>query len=332
MLRPVSNPYIKAQMAIIAVMFGVIVASACNVDSNYTEKGNREVKAKNIIKQLTAMGGNETAADQKSKALIVDELMGIDSVTEIKAVRGYYTNMFNKAIEKIKTVNVANECAVLKMIGQGYMVKTKNQIVAFNLISGNEYIQMDNRAMDNLSESVDVLIIDNTIEERSDYRLAEMISQKKKPVVVLGDYWSSKPYSNGLTRIFSYGQGFDRVGDIEFKIIARKRGGVHLERVLLIKSGEKNIVHIGYQLDEKNIEEMVNKLGSENIDIMLLSRMQENLDEIIAKTKPEMILIGDEHEVGRSKDVDESYGSIMNKIDGRDNISVITWGEVFNKL
>ncbi len=278
---------------------------------------------------------------QRKKAmLMIDGILHYKVAPELSSVQNFHHQRIKKALEELKQTEVDKGCMIWKMYDHGFIVRTQDITVAFDLIrgysAGDEGFPVSDKLMKEITEQCDILFITHRHKDHADKTVAKLFLEQGKPVVAQQDIWKNEPvYSkiSHLNPIIDKSQNINlKEKNINLEVVVYPgHQGDTPNNVYLIKfPDELSICHTGDQYNSDDFAWIDKVKESHDVNVLMPNCWTQDIERVAEGFNPELIITGHENELGHTIDHREPYWLSYDRLNQIDfPFLMMTWGESF---
>ena len=277
---------------------------------------------------------------RKKALLMIDGVLHYKAAPELSSVQNFHHQSIKNALEELKQTEVSEGCMIWKMYDHGFIIRTPDHTVAFDLIrgysAGAEGFPVSDKLIEQVTDQCDILFITHRHKDHADKTVANYFLKAGKPVVAPESVWNGEPIFAKITHL---NPTVDKIQQVNLKgekngldvVVYPGHQGDTPNNVYLIKfSDELSICHTGDQYNSDDFAWIDKVSESYDVNVLMPNCWTQDIERVAEGFKPGLIITGHENELGHTIDHREPYWLSYDRLS---KIGVpflmMTWGESF---
>ena len=290
---------------------------------------------------------------RKSALLLLDGVFHDVYAPHRIPVQEFYKSRMEQAIVEMEQSEVSEGARIWKVYDHGFVVRTGNMSIGFDLIrglsAGADGFPIGEVLMERLIRQCDVLFISHYHGDHADEWVAQTFIDQGKPVLTPSALWEGKPIHESITHL-------EREPHL-IQTLSVKGGGQTLEVVVYPghqgEQIENNVslvrtpdglcfAHMGDQSNAGDFSWIDEVHSHFDVDVLLPNCWTTDIVRVIKGFEPEVVITGHENELGHTIDHREPYWLSYQRREGSDRFDgnldigydtpliLMTWGESYH--
>ncbi|MFC1726873.1 hypothetical protein ACFL4T_14720 [candidate division KSB1 bacterium] len=217
----------------------------------------------------------------------------------------------HKTAEEIRVIRPKEEIVVWKIYNHGFILRDKFITIGFDVVRGAAEVLIDDKYIDTIAKTIDVLFISHEHSDHNDIEIAEKVLQSGGAVVIPENLWTDRQekfkYANrSISKQDSvYVKKKNRF--IKFYTFPGHQGELSNNIYAVKLPVNKYVMHTGDQASGSD-KEWIEKIKEQiTIDILIPNCWTNDLSGMVNSLDPSVVILGHENEMGHTVDHRESF-------------------------
>ena len=273
---------------------------------------------------------------------LLDHVLHDEAAASKPALQSFHHRRIADVADDIDAGNVEHGATVWKLYDHGYVLRTPEVTLGFDLTRGYSAnvpaFAVDDSVLDKIASVCDVLFISHLHEDHADPHVVAQFLDQDKPVVAPLQVMTEEPFHEQITHLPREAHVMHEVhvsaGDQLLKVAANpghQGEKTEVNHHVVVTPSDFTVVHTGDQGHCDDLDWLESAVDHYDVDLLLPNSWVPDLLRLVAAYNPRLIIPGHENELGHDISYREPYWlSYVRMPSEMEKTLVMTWGERFD--